>query len=113
MDTKDKPALSRRDFLKTTGAASAATLLGTGAVRRTGPAVRSAGRARGRGARGRPGRVVYTLCRQCVLPPCGTKVHVKKRVAVKVEGNAASPRSQGQLCVRGTPRSPASTIRTG
>ena len=101
MDTKTTLAATRRDFLKTTGMAGAATLLGTGLF---GQAPSLFGRSDALAAAEAAGRAdewIYSWCRQCALPPCGTKVHVKDGVAVKVEGNPQSPNSQGQLCVRG------------
>ncbi|MBI3016278.1 MAG: molybdopterin-dependent oxidoreductase, partial [Candidatus Tectomicrobia bacterium] len=44
---------------------------------------------------------VYSWCRQCALPPCGIKAHVRDGVAVKVEGDPQCPTNQGMLCSRG------------
>ena len=44
---------------------------------------------------------IYSWCRQCVLPACGIKVHVKDGVVAKVEGDPQCPTNAGRLCSRG------------
>ena len=45
--------------------------------------------------------VVYSWCRQCVLPPCGIKVEVKDGIVASLQGNEDSPTNKGKLCARG------------
>lgn len=98
MDTKQKPEITRRDFLKASGTVTAVTLLGQNLF---GDAPTPFSKHFSPTAAAGQDEWVYSWCRQCALPPCGTKIHVKDGVAIKVEGNPASPNSQGQMCVRG------------
>ena len=97
MLTKEKPEITRRDFLKASGSVAAVAVLGKGLM---GNPKAAFSQLYSLSAAGQD-EWVYSWCRQCVLPPCGTKIHVKDGVAIKVEGNPASPVSQGQMCVRG------------
>ena len=85
--------LSRRSFLKLSGAAVAAAGLAS-----TGVSV-----ARADGVT--PGTLTYdkivpTLCEQCVWR-CGVLAKVKQGKVVKLDGNPRHPHSNGKLCARG------------
>ena len=90
--------LTRRKFLKTTGATAAVAALGSRLLgKQVSTLVESAAAAQSP----KQDEWVYSWCRQCVLPPCGIKVHVQNGVAVKVEGDPQCPANQGALCSRG------------
>jgi thiosulfate reductase / polysulfide reductase chain A len=87
-------ALSRRKFLKITGAAVGVAAAGTAAVKAT--------RVSGSAASGAPGvRKIPTYCDICFWK-CGTIATVRDGVLWKVEGNPLDPLSEGRLCPRGT-----------
>lgn len=87
--------LSRRDFLKISGAAAGAVMLGQFLPPPVAEAARLAGQidADGDG-------YIPTLCEMCVWR-CGVRAKVAKGKVVKLEGNPDQPHSQGRLCARG------------
>lgn len=82
--------LSRRKFLKISGA----TIAGASALA-------AAGRSLGRPARSGGERTVPTFCDICFWK-CGAIAHVRDGQLWKVEGNPLDPLSNGRLCPRGT-----------
>jgi thiosulfate reductase/polysulfide reductase chain A len=86
-------SLSRRKFLKITGAAAGVAATGTALVR-------AAGRTSAQPAVGGV-RKVPTFCDICFWK-CGAIASVKNGVLWKIEGNPLDPLSQGRLCPRGT-----------
>lgn len=87
--------ISRRDFLKVTGAVAA--IAATTQMPRT-RWLDSAGN--GRAAAQGAETVFRSVCRMC-HGTCGTLVHVRNGRVVKVEGNPDSITNKGSLCVRG------------
>src|SRR6266508_3057315 len=89
--------VTRRDFFRAGGAAAAGTavgaLAGLGADLR--PKVALAKDLRIKDAKAFP-----SVCPYCVVC-CGTLVHVQDNKIVNIEGNPASPVSQGNLCPKG------------
>jgi anaerobic selenocysteine-containing dehydrogenase len=91
--------LSRRSFLKVGAAAAVVAALGD---RLVGGPVSSLVTGQTAWAQSQSkDEWVFSWCRQCVLPPCGIKVHVKDGLAIKVEGDTACPTNAGRLCSRG------------
>ena len=86
-------SLSRRKFLKITGAAVGAAAAGT-TILKAGGSATSKGSATGI-------RRVPTYCGICFWK-CGTIGYVRDGVLWKVEGNPLDPLSKGRLCPRGT-----------
>ncbi len=88
-------AISRRDFLKISGAAAGAVALGQFLPPPVAEAARLAGQidADGDG-------YIPTLCEMCVWR-CGVRAKVANGKVVKLEGNPDQPHSQGRLCARG------------
>jgi thiosulfate reductase / polysulfide reductase chain A len=86
-------SLSRRKFLKITGAAAGVAAASTAALKATQRAG-STGPERGV-------RTVPTYCDICFWK-CGTIAYVKDGELWKVEGNPLDPLSNGRLCPRGT-----------
>jgi formate dehydrogenase major subunit len=88
--------VSRRTFFKVTGA-SAGTALGalTALGADLSPKVARAQEARIKGA-----RVTPSVCPYCAVG-CGLLVHTVDGQIVNIEGNPASPISQGNLCPKG------------
>jgi len=85
--------LTRRDFLKVSGATLAALgLAGIG----FGPALAAANESGGLTY----DKIVPTLCEMCVWR-CGVRAKVKDGRVVKLEGNPLHPHSKGRLCARG------------
>jgi len=88
-------ALSRRKFLKITGAAAGIAAAGTGIMRAT-------GQAYGESSPSVKGvRKIPTYCDICFWK-CGTIAYVRDGELWKVEGNPLDPLSRGRLCPRGT-----------
>jgi formate dehydrogenase major subunit len=89
--------VTRRDFFRAGGAAAAGTavgaLAGLGADLR--PKV-----ALAKDLRIKDAKVVPSVCPYCAVG-CGTLVHVQDNAIVNIEGNPASPVSQGNLCPKG------------
>src|SRR5437879_10912640 len=88
-------ALSRRDFIKLSGGASAA--LGTlGALGMSlAPSV-----AHARTLRIQNAKAVPTVCPYCAVG-CGMTAHTINGEIVNIEGNPDSPVSEGNLCPKG------------
>ncbi len=88
-------ALSRRKFLKISGAAAGVAAAGTAAMR-------AAGTLTSRISPSEKGlRTVPTFCDICFWK-CGTIATVRDGALWKVEGNPLDPLSRGRLCPRGT-----------
>ncbi|MBI3243081.1 MAG: molybdopterin-dependent oxidoreductase [Chloroflexi bacterium] len=87
--------ISRRNFLKISGAAAGAVMLGHFLPPPVAEAARLAGQidADGDG-------YIPTLCEMCVWR-CGVRAKIAKGKVVKLEGNPDQPHSQGRLCARG------------
>ena len=89
--------VTRRDFFRAGGAAAAGTavgaLAGLGADLR--PKV-----ALAKDLRIKDAKVFPSVCPYCAVG-CGTLVHVQDNKIVNIEGNPASPVSQGNLCPKG------------
>jgi len=88
-------ALSRRRFLKISGAAVGAAAAGTAALRAAGT-LPSAGLSAEKGI-----RTVPTFCDICFWK-CGAIATVRDGALWKIEGNPQDPLSNGRLCPRGT-----------
>ncbi len=90
-------AVSRRAFLKVSGVSAVSTAVG--ALSALGvdltPKVARAQEARIKGA-----QVFNSVCPYCAVG-CGLSVHVSDGQIVNIEGNPASPVSQGNLCPKG------------
>ncbi len=86
--------LSRRKFLKISGATVAAASAVAAAGTSISSSLRSSGAAKG-------DRSVATFCDICFWK-CGAIAHVRDGTLWKVEGNPLDPLSQGRLCPRGT-----------
>ena len=90
-------AVSRRAFLKVSGVTAMSTAVG--ALSALGadlsPKVAKAQEARIKGA-----EVFRSVCPYCAVG-CGTLVHVSDGQIVNIEGDPASPISQGNLCPKG------------
>ncbi len=87
--------LTRRNFLKISGAATGAVMLGQFLPPPVAEAARQAGHidAAGDG-------YVTTMCEMCVWR-CGLRAKVSNGKVVKLEGNPDHPHSKGKLCARG------------
>ena len=89
--------VSRRAFLKVSGVSAVSTAVG--ALSALGvdltPKVARAQEARIKGA-----QVFNSVCPYCAVG-CGLSVHVSDGQIVNIEGNPASPVSQGNLCPKG------------
>jgi len=90
-------AVSRRGFLKLSGAAAAGTALG--GVAGLGLDVKPA-RAAAQAMRIQNAKAVPSVCPYCAVG-CGTLVHVANGQIVNIEGNPDSPINQGTLCPKG------------
>src|SRR5690606_33875292 len=86
--------ISRRGFLKATGALSAA------AAALQLPDLQWLEKADGRVKLSEETKVVRSMCRMC-HGTCGTLVHVRNGRVVKVEGNPEAPTNRGTLCPKG------------
>ena len=86
-------SLSRRKFLKITGAAAGVAAAGSAALKAT---QRAGNTGPERGV-----RTVPTYCDICFWK-CGTIAYVRDGKLWKVEGNSLDPLSNGRLCPRGT-----------
>ena len=88
-------SISRRDFLKVSGAAAGALALSEFAAPRVAEAARVSGLldATGNG-------YIPTMCEMCVWR-CGVLAKVENGRVVKLEGNPDHPHSLGKLCPRG------------
>ena len=90
-------AVTRRDFLKVSGAGMAGTAVGalTGLGADLSPKVARAQELRIKGAEVHP-----SVCPYCAVG-CGLLVHTVNDQIVNIEGNPASPINQGNLCPKG------------
>jgi anaerobic selenocysteine-containing dehydrogenase len=90
--------LSRRGFLKASGAAAALAFLGDLMMDKPNqsPFALASEASSQEGV-----EWVYSWCRQCALPPCGIKVKVENGIATQVTGDPQCPANQGKLCSRG------------
>lgn len=91
----NEKGISRRDFLKVTGAMAAVAVMGQ--LPRSRWLDSTAG---GRAAAEGEEKVFRSVCRMC-HGTCGTLVHVRNGRVVKVEGNPEAPTNKGAMCVRG------------
>ena len=87
--------LTRRDFLKLGGAASAALAVGQMLPPMVAQAARDAGQLNAAGD-----GYIPSMCEMCVWR-CGLLAKVKDGRVVKLEGNPDHPHSKGKLCPRG------------
>ncbi len=90
-----KTVISRRNFLKLSGAVTGAVALGHWLPPAVAQAARSAGTLNANGD-----GYVPTLCEMCVWR-CGVLAKVSNGRVVKLEGNPNHPHSKGKLCARG------------
>jgi formate dehydrogenase major subunit len=90
-------AISRRQFLKTSGSAMTGTAIGAllGFGTDLTPKVRAAEEIRIKSAQVHP-----SVCPYCAVG-CGTLVHTVDGQIVNIEGNPASPVNFGNLCPKG------------
>jgi formate dehydrogenase major subunit len=90
-------AVSRREFLKVSGVAATSTAVGalSGLRADLRPKV-----ARAQELRIQNARVYPSVCPYCAVG-CGLLVHVAEGRITNIEGNPASPVSQGNLCPKG------------
>lgn len=90
--------MTRRSFVKATGALGVAAGLGiqaTGSFTKADPAyAEQAGEE----------KIYKTSCRACIAS-CAVLAHVRDGRVVKIEGNPESPMSQGGVCAKGFPAS--------
>jgi len=96
--------ISRRTMLKGSAATLALAAFGTNLFGKSGHIVEASPDSSNNN---RVDETVYSMCRQCVLPPCGIKVDVKDGVAIRVEGNPETPTNKGKLCSRGNATIPS------
>ncbi len=87
--------ISRRDFLKLGGAASAVLVAGQMLPPKVAQAAREAGHLNADGD-----GYIPTMCEMCVWR-CGVLAKVKDGRVVKLDGNPEHPHSRGNLCPRG------------
>lgn len=87
--------ISRRDFLKLGGAASAALAVGKMLPPMVAQAARDAGHLNADGD-----GFIPSMCEMCVWR-CGLVAKIKDGRVVKLEGNPEHPHSRGKLCPRG------------
>src|SRR5579884_1850771 len=90
-------ALSRRGFLKISGAAAAGTALGGVAGLGLQP---KRAHAAAQALRIQNAKAYPSVCPYCAVG-CGTLVHVANGQIVNIEGNPDSPINQGNLCPKG------------
>ena len=90
-------AVTRRDFFRVSGATLAGTAVG--ALTTLGADLRPKV-ALARDLRIRNAKVYPSVCPYCAVG-CGTLIHVQDNTIVNIEGNPASPVSQGNLCPKG------------
>jgi thiosulfate reductase/polysulfide reductase chain A len=90
-----KTEISRRNFLKLSGAAASAFAVGQFIPPPVTRAARQAGSVDDNG-----NGYLYTLCEMCVWR-CGVRAKVDEGRVVKLEGNPEHPHSRGKLCARG------------
>lgn len=86
--------ISRRGFLKATGA------LGAAATALQLPDLNWLERAEGKVELSGETKVIRSMCRMC-HGTCGTLIHVRDGRVVKVEGNPEAPTNKGTLCPKG------------
>src|SRR5512142_1688405 len=89
--------LSRRQFLKLSGGAGAASALGGLAAL---GANLAAARLRAQELRIKDSRTVPSICPFCSVG-CATLIHVKDGDIVNIEGDPRSPHNEGTLCPKG------------
>jgi len=90
-------AVSRRGFLKISGAAAAGTALG--GITGLGLQPKRA-QAAAQALRIQNAKVFPSVCPYCAVG-CGTLVHVANGQIINIEGNPDSPVNQGNLCPKG------------
>jgi formate dehydrogenase major subunit len=90
-------AVTRRDFFRVSGATLAGTAVG--ALTSLGADLRPKV-ALARDLRIKDAKVYPSVCPYCAVG-CGTLIHVQDDTIVNIEGNPASPVSQGNLCPKG------------
>jgi formate dehydrogenase major subunit len=90
-------AVSRRGFLKISGAAAAGTALGGVAGLGLQP---KRAHAAAQALRISSAKAYPSVCPYCAVG-CGTLVHVANGQIINIEGNPDSPISQGTLCPKG------------
>ena len=90
-------AVSRRGFLKLSGAAAAGTAIGGVAGLGLNPTTAFAA---AQPLRIKNAKVVPSVCPYCAVG-CGTLIHVVDNQIVNIEGNPDSPIDQGNLCPKG------------
>lgn len=88
--------LSRRAFLRLTGAGTATALGGLAAL----GANLTPARARAQSLRIKDSRTVPSLCPFCSVG-CATLVHVQNGEIINIEGDPRSPHNEGTLCPKG------------
>lgn len=96
MNNKKENKLSRREFIKISGATfatAAAASVGANALLGSESNTKSDGKS--------DKKIVYTYCDVCFFQ-CGLQVTVENGKAVNIEGNPHHPLSNGKLCPRGT-----------
>ena len=90
-------AVSRRGFLRISGAAAAGTALGGIAGLGLQP---QKAQAAAQALRIQNAKVFPSVCPYCAVG-CGTLVHVANGQIINIEGNPDSPVNQGNLCPKG------------
>jgi anaerobic selenocysteine-containing dehydrogenase len=89
MTTKQDKSLSRRDFLKLSGATGAAAAF-LGSLPQAQKAIANAMREGAGNFEAKPENQLYTVCLQCNTG-CGIKVKILEGMAAKIDGNPYSP----------------------
>lgn len=89
--------VTRRDFLKITGTATAGTAVGTAAGLGLSPQPRA---VHAEEIRIKDAKVYPSICPYCAVG-CGLLVHVVDGEIVNIEGNPDSPINEGNLCPKG------------
>jgi len=90
--------LSRRGFLKLTGATGTLAVLGGGILGGRGSHLLSTALA---ATKPQEGEWHYTYCRMCMRGDCAAQYKIVNGVVTEVKGNPASPTNKGTLCPRG------------
>ena len=89
--------LSRRGFLKITGATGTLAVLGGGLLGGRGSHLLSTASA---AAKSQEGEWHYTYCRMCMRGDCAAQYKIANGVVTEVKGNLASPTNKGPLAER-------------
>ena len=90
-----KTEITRRNFLKLSGAAASAFAVGQFIPPPVARAARAVGSLDANGS-----GYISTMCEMCVWR-CGVRAKVVEERVVKLEGNSEHPHSHGRLCARG------------